>query len=167
MCRTHWHLCISAPPADLALPLLMFGFAQMASAEVEHRGPESRTQAGTELEPRAFAQLQPVIQTFNQTSSVWCSWFCQPVRGGKTDIQRVKLRLALSRCLLPSPSTCCNMQHAVRSHASSTFSKLSAHKLLTHGGCYHHKLTSMRLFRRDLTCIGTYWHSSYFSRTKE
>ena len=63
VCRTHWHLCISAPPPDLelALPLLMFGFAQMASAEVGRQSPESRTQAGAELGPRAFAQLQPVV----------------------------------------------------------------------------------------------------------
>ena len=67
------HFCSS----DLALPLLMFGFAQMASAEVEHQGTESRTQAGAELEPRAFAQLQPVVQTFSsQTFSILCSWFC-------------------------------------------------------------------------------------------
>ena len=44
----------------------MLGIAQMASAEVEHQDPESRTQAGAELEPRAFAQLQPVAQTFRR-----------------------------------------------------------------------------------------------------
>jgi hypothetical protein len=43
----------------------MLGFVQMASAEVEHQDSESRTQAGAELEPRAFAQLQPVAQTFS------------------------------------------------------------------------------------------------------
>ena len=119
MCRTHWHLCISAPPADLALPLLMFGFEQMASAEVEHRKPESRTQADAELPPPASVQLQPVIQTFSrQTFSIWCSWFCQQGQGGKTDSQRVTLRLTLSRCLLPSSSTCCSMQHAACSTAT-------------------------------------------------
>ena len=118
------HFC-SSP--DLALPLLMFGFVQMASAEVETRGPESRTQAGAELEPRASVQLQPVIQTVSsQTFSLWCSWFCQPARGGKTDSQRVTLRLALSCCLLPSFSTCCSMRHAARSHASRAHSGFSA-----------------------------------------
>ena len=168
MSRTHWHLCISAPPPDLALPLLMFGFEQMASAEVEHRQPESRTQAGAELPLPASVQQQPVIQTFSkQTFSILCSWFCQQGRDGKTDSQRVTLRLTLSRCLLPSSSTCCSMQHAARSHASRAHSRLSAHEYLIHGGCYHHKLTSMRLFRRDLTGMGTEWHSSYFSRNTE
>ena len=35
----------------------------LASAEVENRQPESRTQAGAELPPPDVSQLQPVIQT--------------------------------------------------------------------------------------------------------
>ena len=41
----------------------------LASAEVENRQSESRTQAGAELEPRAFAQLQPVAQTFSSAAN--------------------------------------------------------------------------------------------------
>ena len=127
LCRTHWALCISAPPPDLALLLLMFGFVQMAggkkprtscglcpnykrkrkctnpltdplggcagsllpvaapdavmplaSAEVENRQPESRTQAGAELPPPAF--VQHVLQ-HAPCSTVTCEQGIQRVLG--------------------------------------------------------------------------------------
>ena len=58
--RTHWHLCISAPPPDLALPLLMFGFEQMASVEVENTGSlrvEPRLALSCRLAPPSSCSL--------------------------------------------------------------------------------------------------------------
>ena len=92
----------------------MFGFAQMASAEVEHRGPESRTQAGTELEPRAFAQLQPVIQTFNQTSSVSVQ-LVLPTSPGREDRHPESQTQAGSESLPPAFA-----QHVLQHAACST-----------------------------------------------
>ena len=156
MNRTHWHLCISAPPPDLALPLLMFGFEQMASVEDENTGSlrvEPRLALSCRLAPPPNCSLcckrsAPNVQSLVQ--------LVLPTSPGREDQQPESQTQAGSELLPPA-----FVQHVLQHAPCSTVTceqgiqRVLGTRVTDPWWLLPPQTHSMRLFRRDLTSIGT------------